>query len=112
VPAFAFERQRSQLPEWNARKGEAALQQYQRETNAVSVDSMRSGGWANDRSALAEDSSRRSVFSNSQPSACYRRPSYLGPGCPCGLAASSLRREDCSSVWYSSPFCDEQVLGG
>jgi hypothetical protein len=45
VPTFAFEGQRAHLPEWTARKGEVDLRQYQRETNAVSVDNLPGLRW-------------------------------------------------------------------
>ena len=40
VPLYEFTRQRSQLPDWVARKGEDGLRAYQAEKNASSIDGL------------------------------------------------------------------------
>ena len=45
VPAYSYEGERSQLPEWAARKDEAGLRQYQREKNGASVDRLPGLRW-------------------------------------------------------------------
>src|SRR5258705_18846 len=45
VPLYAFERNRSQLPEWVARKGEQGLIEYQEQKNRTSVDGLPALRW-------------------------------------------------------------------
>ena len=45
VPKFRFERQRDQLSAWADRKGEQALDIYQREKNSVSIDGLPALRW-------------------------------------------------------------------
>ena len=45
VPLFAFERDRSQLREWAARKGEQGLAEYQTTMNRVSIDGLPALRW-------------------------------------------------------------------
>ena len=40
VPLLHFEGERTQLPAWAERKGEAGLAEYQREKNATSIDGL------------------------------------------------------------------------
>ncbi|WP_456446954.1 pyridoxamine 5'-phosphate oxidase family protein [Thiolapillus sp.] len=43
VPLFAFKGQRQLLPRWAEKKGQAGLEQYWREKNAVSLDGLDTG---------------------------------------------------------------------
>jgi pyridoxamine 5'-phosphate oxidase-like protein len=45
VPLFAFEGDRSQLPDWAVRKGEQGLRQYQKEKNSKSIDGLLALRW-------------------------------------------------------------------
>ena len=45
VPRYAYEGERSQLPEWTGRKGASGLAEYQREKNRVSVDGLPALRW-------------------------------------------------------------------
>jgi hypothetical protein len=45
VPLYAFERNRPQLPEWVARKGEQGLIEYQEQKNRISVDGLPALKW-------------------------------------------------------------------
>jgi hypothetical protein len=46
VPRFAFEGNRSQLPDWAARKGQRGLHEYQEQKNRVSIDGLPALRWA------------------------------------------------------------------
>jgi hypothetical protein len=46
VPLYSFERNRSQLAEWVARKGEQGLIEYQEQKNRISVDGLPALKWA------------------------------------------------------------------
>jgi hypothetical protein len=50
VPLYAFDRHRSQLADWAARKGDEGLQRYQQEKNRVSIDGLPAlrAGWNDD----------------------------------------------------------------
>ena len=48
VPLYAFEGNRSQLPDWVARKGPQGLHEYQAEKNRTSIDGLRALRWPND----------------------------------------------------------------
>ena len=50
VPLFVFEKNRSQLPDWAARKGEQGLHQYQREKNSNSIDGLPALRWTEEAS--------------------------------------------------------------
>jgi hypothetical protein len=45
VPLYRFERQRSQLPDWAARRGTAGLRDYQLTKNATSIDDIPAVTW-------------------------------------------------------------------
>jgi len=45
VPLYRYERQRSQLPDWAARKGEDGLRAYQAEKNRRSIDDLPAVEW-------------------------------------------------------------------
>lgn len=45
VPRYAYEGERSQLPDWADRKGESGLEKYQQEKNRVSVDGLPALRW-------------------------------------------------------------------
>ena len=45
VPLYSFERQRSQLPDWVARKGPQRLHDYQVQTNRISIDGLQALRW-------------------------------------------------------------------
>lgn len=45
VPLYAFEGQRSQLPDWAARKGEDRILEYQKDKNRVSIDGLPALRW-------------------------------------------------------------------
>jgi predicted pyridoxine 5'-phosphate oxidase superfamily flavin-nucleotide-binding protein len=45
VPLYGYKGQRSQLPDWAQRKGEAGLVRYQREHNRLSIDSLPALRW-------------------------------------------------------------------
>jgi len=45
VPRYAFEGERSQLPDWTARKGATGLAEYQRQKNRTSVDGLPALRW-------------------------------------------------------------------
>ena len=45
VPLFRYEGERTQLPAWMARKGEAGLRDYQRQKNATSLDGLPALRW-------------------------------------------------------------------
>ena len=45
VPLFAFEKDRSQLPDWAARKGEQGLHEYQKKKNSNSIDGLPALRW-------------------------------------------------------------------
>jgi len=45
VPLYLYERQRSQLPDWAARKGEDGLRAYQAEKNRRSIDDLPAVEW-------------------------------------------------------------------
>ena len=45
VPLHAFEKDRSQLPGWAARKGEQGLSEYQKEKNRSSIDGLPALRW-------------------------------------------------------------------
>jgi hypothetical protein len=46
VPRYAFDGQRSQLPDWSERKGVRGLAEYQRQKNRTSVDGLPALRWA------------------------------------------------------------------
>ena len=48
VPLYAFEGERSQLPQWADRKGADGLREYQVEKNAVSFDGLPALRWVDD----------------------------------------------------------------
>ena len=45
VPLYEFSRNRSQLPEWVARKGEQGLIEYQEQKNRISIDGLPALKW-------------------------------------------------------------------
>jgi hypothetical protein len=45
VPLYAFEGQRSQLPDWGARKGAQGLREYQQQKNRISIDGLPALRW-------------------------------------------------------------------
>lgn len=45
VPLLAFEKERSQLSDWSARKGAQGLQDYQRKNNSSSIDGLAALRW-------------------------------------------------------------------
>jgi hypothetical protein len=45
VPLYAFEGQRSQLPDWAERKGEDGILEYQQDKNRVSIDGLPALRW-------------------------------------------------------------------
>ena len=45
VPLYEFERHRSQLPDWVARKGTQGLREYQEGKNQVSLDGLPALRW-------------------------------------------------------------------
>jgi hypothetical protein len=45
VPLFVFEKDRSQLPDWAARKGEQGLHEYQMMKNRASIDGLPARRW-------------------------------------------------------------------
>ena len=45
VPRYAFESDRSQMPEWASRKGEAGLIEYQKQKNRHSIDGLPALRW-------------------------------------------------------------------
>jgi hypothetical protein len=45
VPLYAYERERTQLPDWSARKGEEGLAAYQQEKNSDSIDGLPALRW-------------------------------------------------------------------
>jgi len=45
VPVYKFERDRSQLPDWAARKGEEGLEKYQIDKNSDSIDGLPALRW-------------------------------------------------------------------
>ena len=45
VPLLAFEKERSQLSDWSARKGAQGLQAYQRKNNSSSIDGLAALRW-------------------------------------------------------------------
>lgn len=56
VPLYVFSSQRSQLPAWAERKGEAGLMGYQREKNRLSIDGLPALRWTD---AAPEPDDRR-----------------------------------------------------
>ena len=51
VPEYRYVGQRTQLPDWAARKGAAAIRDYQIANNAVSLDGLPALRWVADREA-------------------------------------------------------------
>ena len=45
VPVYAFEKHRSQLPDWAARKGPQGLRDYQVQKNSISIDGLPALSW-------------------------------------------------------------------